>query len=149
RMELVGANQGALAIKGNGARTAVKLDSRVRSSVTASLVNASVAKPPDRVYLNLENIRGTNVTPVLSVYINLPENPKPGEHPKLRAGSVGRFGLRRATLKDGQHGGQGLSFVLDITKIVDELHLRNALDAVSINVTVLPHRPISEKADIT
>ena len=80
---------------------------------------ASESAPPDRVFLNLENVRGTHDATVLSVYLNLPEGARPSDHPELLAGSVGLFGLRRAEFRDGHHGGQSLNFVLEITKIVD------------------------------
>jgi tyrosinase len=148
-VELVGANQEALAIKGSGARTTVKLDTDVRRKVSASLESASETAQPDRVFLNLENVRGTQDASVLSVYVNLPEGANPSDHPELLAGSVGLFGLRRASLQDGSHGGQGLSFVLEITKIVDALHLGNALDVNSLQVRIVPHRPVPEQANIT
>jgi tyrosinase len=148
-VELVGANQEPLPIKGAGARTTVKLDAGVRRKVSASLAKPSEAAPPDRVFLNLENVRGTRDAHVLSVYINLPEGAKPGDHPELLAGSVGLFGLRNASLKDGKHGGQGLSFVLEITKIVDALHLNNALDVDSLRVTIVPNQSVPEDAHIT
>jgi tyrosinase len=148
-VELVGANQAALPIKGLGVRTTVKLDTKVRQKMSASLVTASEAAPPDRVFLNLENVRGTRDAYVLSVYINLPEGAKPSDHPELLAGSVGLFGLSSASFKDGKHGGGGLSFVLDITNIVDALHLNNALDVDSINVTIVPHQAVPEQVQIT
>ena len=123
-VELIGANHAALPIKGAGTITSVTLDADVRRKVSASLSPASDAAEPDRVFLHLENVRGTFDASVLSVYINLPEGAKPGDHPELLAGSVGLFGLRKSSLPDSAHGGQGLTFVIDITKIVDALHLR-------------------------
>jgi tyrosinase len=148
-VELVGANHGALAITGSGARTSVTLDHAVRDQVSASLAGASVATPPDRVYLNLENVRGTHDASVLSVYVNLPQGAKPADHPELMAGSVGLFGLSNATSDDGTHGGRGLNFVLEITKIVDAMHLNNALGVDSLQVTIVPHRPVPTAAEIT
>ena len=147
--ELVGANQGALPIKGAGATTNVKLDAGVRRKMSASLAAASETAPPDRVFLSLENVRGARDAHVLSVYINLPEGAKPGDHPELLAGSVGLFGLRSASLKDSKHAGQGLNFVLEITKIVDALHLNNALDVESLKVTIVPHQAVPEASQIT
>jgi tyrosinase len=149
KMELVGASQQALPIKGTGSSTSVKLDAGVRRKVAASLTNASETAPPDRVYLNLENVRGTHDASVLSVYINLPDGANPSDHPELLAGSVGLFGLRRASLQDGQHAGEGLDFVLDITKIVDALHLNHTLDADSLQVRIVPHQAVPEQAEIT
>jgi tyrosinase len=148
-VELVGANQEALAIKGSGAHTTVRLDTEVRHKVSTSLARAAQTAAPDRVFLNLENVRGTHDASVLSVYINLPEGASPSEHPELLAGSVGLFGLRRASLKDGRHGGQGLSFVLEITKIIDALYLNKALDVASLQVRIVPHQAVPEQAQIT
>lgn len=148
-MELLGANEEPLAITGDGASTAVKLDTGVRSKVSASLANAAETAAPDRVYLNLENVRGTHDASVLSVYVNLPKGANPKNHPELLAGSVGLFGLRRASMAGGRQGGQGLSFILDITKIVDSLYLNKKLDVSSLHVTVLPHRAVPDRAKIT
>lgn len=73
----------------------------------------------------------------------------PNDRPDLLAGTVGLFGLRRASSRIGEHGGAGLSFILDITKIVDQLHLRQALNTDSIRVAIIPHRPLPEESDIT
>jgi tyrosinase len=66
----------------------------------------------------------------------------------LLAGSVGLFGLRKASLEDGAHAGW-LTFVMDITKIVDALHLNNALAVDSLPVRIVPHRAIPDQAQIT
>jgi tyrosinase len=149
KVELVGANQGALAITSSGALTTVKLDTGVRRKVSASLALASQTAHPDRVFLNLENVRGTHDASVLSVYINLPEGANPSDHPELLAGTVGLFGLRRASLTDGRHGGEGLNFVLEITRIFDTLHLDNALHVDSLPVRIVSDQPVPEQAEIT
>jgi tyrosinase len=137
-VELVGATQGPLPIKGSEALTMVKLDTDVRRAVTESLSNASEAAPPDRVFLNLENVRGTHDASVLNVLVN-----------EIPAGSVGLFGLRRATLADSEHGGEGLNFVLEITPIVDALHLEDAFNADALHVRIVPHQPVPDQAEIT
>jgi tyrosinase len=147
--ELVGANDGVLPVSGAGARTLVTLSPPAREKVSESLALASPAAPPDRIYLALENIRGTRDATVLSAYINLPEGANPKDYPNLSAGSVGLFGLRRASSRSGEHGGNGLSFTLDITNIVDQLHLTRALDSNSIQVAIIPSRPLPEQTDIT
>ena len=75
--ELLGASATALPVKGSGARTAVALNTQVRDKVAASFASASFEQPPDRVYLALENIRGTRDSSVLSVYVNLPDGRMP------------------------------------------------------------------------
>jgi tyrosinase len=91
-----------------------------------------------RVYLQLENVRGTRDAYKLDVSVN-----------QQHAGTVALFGLRRATLKDGQHGGGGLTFVLDITNIIDNLFLDNALDADSLDVRIVPNQAVPDSAEIT
>jgi tyrosinase len=148
-VELVGASQDAVKVKGSMVQTSVKLDPTVRNKVSTSLAAASEMAPPDRVFLNLENIQGTQNAPVLAVYLNLTAGANPNDHPELLAGSVGLFGLRGASAPDGRHGGQGLSFTLEITNIVDALHLDNKLNQDSLQVTVIPSRPVPEQAPIT
>jgi tyrosinase len=62
---------------------------------------------------------------------------------------VGLFGVSAASDSDGGHGGEGLNFVLDITKIVDSLHLTNSLDVNSLPVRIVPHRAVPDKAEIS
>jgi tyrosinase len=147
--ELVGATQQAVPITGAGATTTVRLAPAVQRKVTESLATADSRHPPDRLFLQLENVLGTHDASVLSVYINLPENEPPAAHPELLAGSVGLFGLRRASTVDAPHGGQGLTFVLELTDIVDRLHVRNAIDEGALKVTIVPHQPMPEPAEVT
>jgi tyrosinase len=136
--ELVGARDGVLPIKTSGTRATVKLDTSVRKNVTASLTAASAASPPDRVYLQLENVRGNIDAYTLKVSVN-----------QQPAGTVSLFGLRRASVKDGQHGGTGLTFILDITDVVDNLFLNNALDTDSLDVKIEPNHPVKDAAALT
>lgn len=136
--ELVGANEGALQIKSSGARATVRLAPDVLHKVSASLTEASEAALPDRVYLQLENIRGTRDAQKLNVYVN-------GQN----AGSVGLFGLRKASAQDAEHAGEGLTFVLDITDIIDNLFLDNALNVDSLDVKILPRQAVPNSEEIT
>lgn len=110
---------------------------------------AATTAAPDNVYLKVENVRGTFDAEVLSVYINLPEKANLRESGQFLVGNIALFGLRRASMKDGQHAGEGLTFVLDMTPVIDELHLKNELDVESLDVSVIPSGPLPEKADIT
>lgn len=148
-VELVGASQQSVKVRGSAVQVSVRLDSAVRQKVSHSLATASAATPPDRVFLILENIKGTQNAPVLAVYLNVPAGANPADHPELLAGSVGLFGLRGASAPGLSHGGQGLSFTLEITKIVDALHLSDSLTQDSLQVTIVSHRPIPEQVPIT
>ena len=136
--ELVGANDKPLELTSSGVRVTVKLDTTVRQKMTRSLSSASAAAPPDRAYLQLENVRGAGDAHKLSVFVN-----------GSSVGTVALFGLRRASLKDDHHAGSGLTFELDITDIVDRLHLDNALDADSLDVKVMPNGAVSDSAKIS
>jgi tyrosinase len=147
-VELVGANDAPVSIKGSGASTTVQLDTEVWEKVTQSLAMAAETLTPDRVYLNLENVRGTEEATALSIFINLPEGSNPNDHLELLAGTVGLFGLREASLVDGRHLGGGLSFLLDVSSIVDRMHLDGALNTNALRVTILPNRPLPDGVEI-
>lgn len=150
--ELLGANAAPLRLQGRGVSTAVQIDPGVKQKVVRSLrAAAESAQPalPDRVYLKLENIHGTAGGAVFEVFVELPDAPPPGGVSSFHAGSVGLFGLRRASVADGQHAGSGLTFILDITRNVDELHLGNRLDSGALRVSLVPSQPLPEDADIT
>jgi tyrosinase len=149
KTELMGASEGSLKIKGRISLTTVKLDPQVRNKTMRSLAKAAENAAPDNVYLKVENVRGTFDAAVLSVYVNLPDKAKPRESDQYLAGNVALFGLRRASIKDGQHAGEGLTFILDVTPVIDALHLSHSLDVDSLRVSVIPADELPEKADIT
>ena len=136
--ELLGTHDHTLSIGSAGARAAVKLNSAVKNNMLATLARAPAEQAPDRAYLQLENVRGTRDANTLNVYVN-----------GKAAGSIALFGLRRASLKDGEHGGAGLNLELDITAIIDALHLEQALDADSLDVRIHPDQSISNGEEIS
>ena len=149
-VEMVGANQGALRISGGGEhRTSVQLDAGVRSKVAASLDVSSDSAAPDRVFLNLENVRGLADATAFHVYVGVPEGANPTDYPDRKAGSIALFGVRKASRTDAEHGGEGLNYVLEITNIVDALHLNNAFDVNSLDVRIVPVKPVHEDSQIS
>lgn len=150
-VELLGASAPGMRVAGREARTALTLDPTVKRRVTASLAAASAATPrvPDRVFLNLENVRGLNDAAAFKVYVALPEGADPAQHPDHLAGSIALFGARKATMANGEHAGDGLTFVLDITHIVDALHLRGALDVNELPVRLVATKPIPDAAQVS
>ncbi|HKR02727.1 MAG TPA: tyrosinase family protein [Pyrinomonadaceae bacterium] len=137
-VELVGAHDGALRVTSAGARATVRLDSDVKEKVSTSLAAASDESPPDRVYLRLENVRGNIDATKLYVSVN-----------QQQVGRVALFGLGRASSHDGEHGGGGLTFVLDITDVIDNLFLGNALDARSLDVRIEPNHEVPDDEELT
>ena len=148
-VELMGANREPVRITGGEASASVELDEGARRKVSASLLGAAQTGEPDRVFLNLENVRGLADSTAFHVYVGLPEGANPADHPELLAGSIALFGARKASLVDGEHAGQGLTFVLEITKIVDALHLGNALDVSALDVRIVPVKPVPEAAQVS
>ncbi|KPE49980.1 tyrosinase family protein [Chryseobacterium indologenes] len=136
--ELVGANAGQVQLDGSGTKTSVKLEGSSWKNVSGSLMKASAISLPDQVYLQLENVKGTADSNVLSVSVN-----------HQLAGYVSLFGLRNASDKDGHNGGNGLTFILNITDIIDNLFVSNNLDVNSLEVAILPDNAIPDGETIT
>jgi tyrosinase len=153
KAELLGANDQPLRIAPGQAETQVRLDHAVRQKVAQSFGFAAAApaasQEPDRVFLNLENIRGSNDATALRVYVNLPEGANADDHPELLAGTIGLFGVSLASKPDDTHAGSGITHVLDITRIVDQLHLADQLDLDHLRVRVVPRTPLDEGSDLT
>jgi len=149
--ELLGANNQTLSLSGTEARSSVTLDASVQRKVVTSFDAATAATPsaPDRIFLNLENVRGLSDATAFNVYINVPEGEDPAKHPDRLAGSVALFGVRKATLADAKHAGNGLTFVLEITHVIDALHLAGALNVSQLHVRLVPFKPVPQAAQIS
>jgi tyrosinase len=146
--ELLGADDGELEIKGAGAHTVVRLNPDIHRSLATDPAKTSGDTARDRFYLILENIRGTHDATVLNVYINFPEAASPGDHRNLLVGSVGLYGLRRASIRHGEEAGMGLTSVLDITRILIEPPVAKSTPANEIRVSIVPHRQLPDSAGI-
>ncbi|HXW29212.1 MAG TPA: tyrosinase family protein [Xanthobacteraceae bacterium] len=149
--ELLGANNQSLSVSGAEARTSVTLDASVQRKVINSFGATTAAAPraPDRIFLKLENVRGLSDATTFNVYINVPEGEDPAKHPNRLAGSVALFGVRKATLADAKHAGNGLTFVLEITHVIDALHLAGALNVSQLHVRLVPLKPVPQAAQIS
>lgn len=150
-VELLGARDQSLRLVGTEARASVALDAAVQRKVTDSLRGVAAAQPsaPDRVFLNLEQVRGVNDATAFNVYINVPDGDDPTRHPENLAGTIGLFGVRKATMAHGEHAGNGLTFVLDISHVIERLHLAGALDAGQLHIRLVPVRPVPEAAQVS
>lgn len=135
--ELIGANQAPIKLETSGIKTSIKFSNRAFNITRNNLKEASLSQIPDQVYLQIENVKGSMDANILSVSIN----------DKL-AGHVSLFGLRNSSKLDGHHGGEGLTFILNVTDIFDDLHIDKALDINSINVNILPKHNISDDQNI-
>lgn len=149
-VELLGASSGGFSLTGAGAKASVQLDHAVRNKMSSSLQGmAGGPAEPDRVFLNLENVKGVNDATVFSVYINVPDGDDPARHPELKAGSIGLFGVSKASAMDGPHAGDGLTFTLEITHVIDTLHLQGALNVNQLHVSLVPMKPVPNSAPVS
>jgi tyrosinase len=151
RTELIGASESRISLAGT-ALVPVRLDpqgtNKVRESFTAAL-SGRLPQAPGRVFLNLENVRGAADSLSYQVYVNVPEGEDPKDHPERLAGSIGLFGLSKATQSDSPHGGNGLSFSLEITNLLGDLHLNEGLDADNLQVRIVPRVQTEVAPDVT
>jgi len=145
--ELLGASSGEVEIKGLGADTVVTLSTNAHRRLTYLIGGHSTAELRGSVYLGLENIRGTFDAVVLNTYMNLPENARPADHRNLLAESVGLYGLRRASIRYGENTGEGLTFILEITRILVDLLAAKSFE--KIRVTMIPDAPLPDAVTIT
>ena len=152
-VELVGANDEAVPVRGTESRTRVRLDAPTRRRVADSLAlgahDAEAAGARDRVFLNLENVRGQSDAAAFRVYVGVGDDEDVTERPERLAGSIAPFGVSQASDFDDEHAGEGLTFVLEITDIVDQLQLESGFDVDDLPVRIVPVRPIGDKAELS
>ena len=110
---LVGSNSGKITITGAPATTEVKLQPEVTEAV--GLVGE------ERVFLNLENVRGTAPSARLMIRIGAPSAGAALAEDSSYSVPVALFGLKQATASDGEHGGNGINVAVDITEIAGKL----------------------------
>ena len=142
--EALGDNSGALKLHADGAATVVTLAPGARRALARELALASPETSPRRIFLMLEKIRGSQDAIVLSIYLNLPVDARPGDHRELLAGSAGLYGLALASNADNENGGEGLTFIFDVTRIVIALVAANSLETGKIPVRIVPNRELSD-----
>jgi len=142
--ELLGANSGELPVEGAGAETVVRLHTDVCRPLAARLAGDPENAAREHVYLTLEEIRGHFDAALLRVFLQLPEGARPADHPSLCAGTLGLYGLNRASA--GQ--GKGLESILDITPMLQQQRPVQLLDLDALRVAILPQRELPAQAGI-
>jgi tyrosinase len=105
---------------------------------------AFAAGAPRHTYLNLENVVGEGPLGIYAVYLNIPQDADPHRHKARFAGTLPMFGVAEASRPDSEHAGQGVTYVLDVTKLVDDLKASHEWDPQNLRVTFAPvgqHHP--------
>lgn len=148
-VEPIGANAEKVRVGGAPVRTQVTLEAAAAAAGVASMGATEAGKEVSRFYLALESVRGKAPSPLLDVYLNLPDGADPQGHPELLAGSLTLFGLNVASRPDGPHGGNGLSYTLDISDLAQRLTDAGDFNPSQMRVTLVPGEQISEESAIT
>jgi tyrosinase len=109
---------------------------QARSAAAAAA--SSDAAPAKRHYLlRLENITAPDIANSYAVYVNVPAGERATDHPELLAGSLSMFGVAESSQADDRHPGSGLTYMLDITRIYDQLALQEGWDPQNVRVTLV------------
>jgi tyrosinase len=135
--QVIGARTGVPILADRRADIALSAPAAAPRAMTADQAPAQ----PQRWLLSLEGITGTIAAPVYNVYVNLPAGAAPEDHPELLAGPITTFGVRDASRRRGTHGGNGLTFVLDITGVHDALAEARDWNPATVSVAFVPVAP--------
>jgi tyrosinase len=150
-VEVVGSKAEAVPVVGKIAEAQVPLNAQMRAKVANRLGTAATLStknaPPEKVLLNLENVTGYSDATVLQVFVEFPG--KDGSKSiERKVGSVGLFGITKATEANAGHG-DGLSYVLDITKPYSEEAGSSNIDPASLTVRLLPVAPVHAASEVS
>jgi tyrosinase len=129
---LVGASPTAIALSGPSTSVRVAFDRPSRLAAIARLAGAR----PVRAFLNLENITGTGLHGSYEVYIDAPStDPTAAGRPPLLAGHLSTFGVHKASLPSGPHAGSGITSVLEISPLIEQLDRERGWDGAHLDLT--------------
>lgn len=148
--ELIGASEQAIRVTGDPVEARVRVDPDAAGRTMRSLKlepDNFLGEPvqPDRVFLNLENVRGINDAAVIYVYVSHPAVDIPERH----VGAVGFFGVSKASSPNAEHGGNGINESLEITEWVDELRSLGVEDLDNLRVRLVPDTPVGPEDRIS
>jgi tyrosinase len=139
--EMVGATSEPLVLGAGESRTELPINAPTGPAAGANVLTAAETAATRSVHLVLENVKAT-ARPIetYEVYVNVPEGSRPQDHPELMAGLLAPFGVVEASAADNPHGGDGINYSMDITRIVDTLTKAKTWDPKNLRVSFVPHR---------
>ena len=91
----------------------------------------------ERIFLKLENIRGASSAGGLKAYVNAPAGSEQDLPQENVAGSAALFGLGSASKVDGQHGGNGITLIFDISDLARRLVDQGNFDPSNVRVKIV------------
>ena len=126
--ELIGASDGAVRVAG-ATGAAVRLDAAATRSLRSSLARVASADADGRQRNPLASSSSSRASAAPATRRSITststfrQTPTRQQYPDRRAGTVSLFGVSAASDPDGPTAGSGINQVLEITEIVDALHL--------------------------
>lgn len=145
---LVGATQQAIAVVGSGVHDSIQLDASSIRSRRGLLSEPGTVPATERVFLNLENITSNWGAMTIEVYLGLTADQDPSNHPENYAGAISLFGIKQASDVKEKHGGNGLTFVLDVTDVVAGLSKQRSYPDAELLVRLHPTNPVPRDAKL-
>ncbi|HEY1342697.1 MAG TPA: hypothetical protein VGF59_34580, partial [Bryobacteraceae bacterium] len=155
RPEMIGAGGKKLTLTGSPQSAAIPIQPPTGPAKAKAAKAGKVAKAPKaaaqpalegKTYLNIENVVSKKAHTTYQVYVNLPEDPDAAAYEEHYAGAMHLFGVVRASMRSARSAGNGLSFSMDITGLVDRLKEKNAWDEKNVHVTFLPRTGVEGEA---
>jgi tyrosinase len=132
--EMVGASEKKIPLGRRTTSASVAVDAPAGPALAA----AADATSPQRVFLNIENIKGAGTAKNYEVYVNIPEGVDPHQRRDLFVGMLPLFGVREASRKTAKHAGDGVHHTFDITDIAQRMQGTPGWDPENLKVTFVP-----------
>jgi tyrosinase len=143
RPEMIGASAKKITLTGSPQSAAIAIQppkgpAKTRAAKRGAKAVAAAPAPGGATYLQIENVVSRKSHTTYEVYVNLPENPDDAAYAEHHAGAMHLFGVVRASTRSARSAGNGLSFSIDITDLVETLKEKNDWDEKNVRVTFLP-----------
>lgn len=114
-VEVIGASASPVQVRAQPVVADLAVDLPSANAVVSSMGATEQGEQVSRLYIALESVTGNVPSGILDVYVGLPDGVNPEERLENHVGSVALFGLNVASKADGRHGGNGLSYTIDVT----------------------------------
>ena len=147
-LEVVGATDSGHKLDGKNSKVSLQLASSgsSRKNLTRKVVSEGLTQSTKKM-LHFENIKGKGVAPIHSIYINTPDGN--GQVQSHLAGTIAFFGLEGASVADEHHSGSGLTEIVEVTKLIEELQSQPNWDESKLDVEIRPDREMDEGVEVS
>jgi tyrosinase len=125
-----------------------KSSARIAIGAPSRNILASDDRRENRLFLNVENITGSDPGGSYLVYVNVPEGEDPEDYPDHMIGTLPLFGIGAASRKDDKHGGGGLTIVLEMSELADQLEGEGEWNESEVNVDFVPLSGAPEESGV-